>query len=678
MRYRLPLLLSLLLLPALAACTHTPAPPPAAESNLIPYRQWLSARGSLDNYADDPVLDSAADRAVRLRLDEEIEKFDADHMPFEKAINFLRDNSNISIFVYWKALEGAGIDRNTPVTAHLAHVPFRKALTTILSEVGGGTANLGYTIDDGVITVSTREDLDSAKYQLLRVYDIRDIIAAASSGPPPIVMLPYDVDPPKVSPRDTIVMQIAETVTSTVAPETWRVNGGVIGSIREHNGQFIINQTIDNQRKVSHLLAQLRETRTLCITVASRTLLLDEDAYADLAATLHSGVLDATQNAQFAAALRTAKPLTLSDRHATVVDGGILRADLASLASKAPSAPLLQPGYVISDELRMSADRRYVVARVTFSKESPANTQPTSTPPIGSDLPRVEYESPPPMVAIPDGQTALIPGPLVNADFPNPSRHPAPSKRLLVILTPTIMIDKAAAAALLPPPPRKLTYLGQEISVKEATEQSALIALAKFTTVTPSSLLSTYGVLQYDGQVQPTRILKGPAETPTLLIDFTLNSVVRNDAIPKVAEEWILFAEKKAGSYWVITKMLPLTPENRQALEQALPAATTQPAAASQPAAAPYVPPYTDEQAQAFAAQLPDLTYPTDMNAACKTLGIDPARLGRNGLLKTSTSGVYGATGAKLSPRYFITVQYPIWPKAGAIDRVLITKSDAK
>ena len=48
------------------------------------------------------------------------------------------------------------------MTVNLRDVPYRKALLTVLSEVGGGQSNLGYTIDDGVITISTKDELQSA------------------------------------------------------------------------------------------------------------------------------------------------------------------------------------------------------------------------------------------------------------------------------------------------------------------------------------------------------------------------------------------------------------------------------------------------------------------------------------------------------------------------------------
>src|SRR6202000_2035272 len=93
--------------------------------------------------------ESEASRVARSRLAENIKDITADQKGLEKVLNFLRENTGTNMDVRWKALEAAGIDRNTPVSVNLHDVPYSKALTTILAEVGGA-ANLDYTVDDGV------------------------------------------------------------------------------------------------------------------------------------------------------------------------------------------------------------------------------------------------------------------------------------------------------------------------------------------------------------------------------------------------------------------------------------------------------------------------------------------------------------------------------------------------
>ena len=75
------------------------------------------------------------------------------------SIDFLRDVTKANIFVNWKALEAAGIDKNAPVTLRLNNVSFAKVLDLVLNSVGGADRNLGYTVDQGVISIRWRRDI---------------------------------------------------------------------------------------------------------------------------------------------------------------------------------------------------------------------------------------------------------------------------------------------------------------------------------------------------------------------------------------------------------------------------------------------------------------------------------------------------------------------------------------
>jgi general secretion pathway protein D len=279
------------------------------QEHLIPYvdllvypENWVEL--TRVRVGDQSNQETPANRAVRARLEENLKEISAEQQGFEKVINFLRDNTNTNIFVNWTALQAAGIDRNTPVSVNLKEVPFRKALLTILSEVGGGAANLGYTIDDGVITISTRDDLNSAKYQVVRVFDIRDMLVQPDSNIQPPTFNLSDITKggtttggsgssggggslftdttggqtgAATKSKDDIVKEIVDTIKTTVAPESWRDAGGQIGSLRELNGQLIVNQTVDNQTAVYNLLQQLRETRALQIAIEARLLLVSNN-----------------------------------------------------------------------------------------------------------------------------------------------------------------------------------------------------------------------------------------------------------------------------------------------------------------------------------------------------------------------------------------------------------------
>ncbi len=232
----------------------------------------------------------AEDEAVRAQLDRKLPEVRFDNVGFSDVIDFLRDVSSANIFVNWRALEAAGVDKNAPVTARLRDVKFSKALDTILRDVGGGTVKLGYTIDEGVITISTEEDL--ASNVVTRVYDIRDLtvnvqdfddapdfqINQASTaggtggGGQSLFGGGGTTENTQENARSAVIDSIIKLIQDTVASDSWKDNGGNVGSIRELSGQLIVTQTPENQRSLVQLLEQLRETRAIQITVEARFL----------------------------------------------------------------------------------------------------------------------------------------------------------------------------------------------------------------------------------------------------------------------------------------------------------------------------------------------------------------------------------------------------------------------
>jgi Flp pilus assembly secretin CpaC len=243
--------------------------------------------------------DQGEDSGVIAQLERRLPEVRLEASAFADVIDFLRDVSGTNIFVNWRALEGVGIDRTTPVTARLRDVRFSKVLRTILDDVGAGGVRLGYTIDDGVITISTEEDL--ASNVVTRVFDIRDLI----------VQIPDFDNPPQfqlqgstggggggggglfgggqtaagdtgAATRADLVDAIIDLIQQTVSADTWKENGGTIGSIRELQGQLIVTQTPENQRALVQLLDQLRETRAIQVTVEARFIVVQRNFLEDV------------------------------------------------------------------------------------------------------------------------------------------------------------------------------------------------------------------------------------------------------------------------------------------------------------------------------------------------------------------------------------------------------------
>lgn len=59
--------------------------------------------------------------------------------------------------------------------------------------------------------------------------------------------------------RQERVDEVVQLLKETIAPETWRENGGTIGAVREIGGQLIITQTQENHGHIGSLLGQLRQ-----------------------------------------------------------------------------------------------------------------------------------------------------------------------------------------------------------------------------------------------------------------------------------------------------------------------------------------------------------------------------------------------------------------------------------
>jgi hypothetical protein len=153
-------------------------------------------------------------------------------MPLGSVIDSLRDQTHENIFLNWRALKEQRVVMSLPVTVDLSGKTVPEALDSLLAEVGGDDARLGWMSDEGVYTVSTKTDL--AKTTATQTYDVRKAIRSKAT-------------------RDKDVAAVVARVRG-IAPLSWRDAGGSIGAVRELSGQLIITQTPEVQARIAEEL----------------------------------------------------------------------------------------------------------------------------------------------------------------------------------------------------------------------------------------------------------------------------------------------------------------------------------------------------------------------------------------------------------------------------------------
>jgi Flp pilus assembly secretin CpaC len=318
----------------------------ATEEKKVPYMDvmvyppnWPDIAEMRDREVQNERQGGTEDLQTQALLEKHLPELRFDQVALSDVMDFMRDVSGANIFVNWRTLEAAGIEKTAQVTARLRDVKVSKALNTILADIGGGNVKLGYTIDNGVITISTAEDLN--KNTAINVYDIRDLLVIA-----PDFDRPPDFDlssngngggggggrsggggggggrggggggggrggggggrggggggggggvfgggggttgggagASTQQKTDDLVKAITDLVKETVDRESWIENGGKFGSLKFLSGQLIVTQTPENQRQLVSLLDKLRETRAIQVSIETRFLTVQRNFLEDI------------------------------------------------------------------------------------------------------------------------------------------------------------------------------------------------------------------------------------------------------------------------------------------------------------------------------------------------------------------------------------------------------------
>jgi hypothetical protein len=184
---------------------------------------------------------------------------------FDDAIDELRDSGDdVNLFINWKALERAGVDKTTPISLDVGGRTRAEALTRLCASAQTQTP-IGYGFDDGVIVVSSKADLAPLAYA--KVYDVRDLI------PPDLISWDagmkdgglFAPETGAAAARQQAVNDLAALIASRLdsPPVPPELIAGWPHHIKELSGFFVITETPDNHQRIAATLADARQVRWL-------------------------------------------------------------------------------------------------------------------------------------------------------------------------------------------------------------------------------------------------------------------------------------------------------------------------------------------------------------------------------------------------------------------------------
>ncbi len=178
---------------------------------------------------------------------------DAVETPLRDVVAQLKTQFQVPILLAEKSLTDSGVNVDTPVTRQLHAMPLESILTLMLDEL-----ELDYLVHEGVILISTPEDIESPDRMETRVYPVKDLVvvraarrrAVSSGGGAQGERLDFT--------------QLVDLIETTIAPESWSSVGGPGAISAFDNAEaIVVSTTCRSHREIEGLLATLRKVKGL-------------------------------------------------------------------------------------------------------------------------------------------------------------------------------------------------------------------------------------------------------------------------------------------------------------------------------------------------------------------------------------------------------------------------------
>jgi type II secretory pathway component GspD/PulD (secretin) len=214
--------------------------------------------------------------------------------PLSDAIEAIKNSIEppLKIVVRWKDLEdNAGIEREMAIGMQgLDGIPVGKALKELLDSISGGVTKIDYVVDDGIITVATKESLPTKL--ITQIYDITDLTSTAANY---TSELATQEDVSSVQSTDTTSpeqqkeerKQLADTIVQTIQdaiePTSWVINGGE-GAISANfaGTKITVSQTPQIHELIQKHLMESRELLGHQVSIEARFLFVTENFLEDI------------------------------------------------------------------------------------------------------------------------------------------------------------------------------------------------------------------------------------------------------------------------------------------------------------------------------------------------------------------------------------------------------------
>ncbi len=209
-----------------------------------------------------PPAKMVTDRAVRaMKMSVRDVRFD--EAALEDVTDWLQRTTKANVLVKWKVLEKAGIRRDCPITIHESRVRLDELLRLVFVQATKDRPGLELAAhaDGNTLIITTREELNSRL--IVKTYEVQDLLfvvpdfAAGSGGGPGVAGGIRQGGGREREPADP-AKQLIDTITQTIEPATWKVNGGK-GTIVLFKGQLVIRNNLEVHQRLAELLATGRK-----------------------------------------------------------------------------------------------------------------------------------------------------------------------------------------------------------------------------------------------------------------------------------------------------------------------------------------------------------------------------------------------------------------------------------